>query len=73
MEEEEEVPHSGIGRSGTNGSRPGITLKMPSMQVIKIAALVCFGLDVVGGAIGIGGRLHLVSLGLALWMLDEVL
>lgn len=36
--------------------------------ILKIAALVCWGL----AAFGVGGKINLVALGLALWFLPEI-
>jgi hypothetical protein len=39
---------------------------LPSRDVFLWAALVCFGLDVLFGIVGVNQRVHLVTVGLAL-------
>jgi hypothetical protein len=50
-----------------------VALPIPSTRVLKLAALACFVLDLLSGALGFGERLHLVALGLAMWVADEVI
>jgi len=50
-----------------------VALPIPSTRVLKLAALACFVLDILSGALGFGARLHLVALGLGLWLADELI
>lgn len=49
-----------------------VSFSVPGARVLKLVALGCFVLDIVGGAAGIGDRVHLLSLGFALWVAADI-
>jgi hypothetical protein len=50
-----------------------VSLQLPSGRVLKLAAVGFFTLDFLGALLGGASGLHLVSLWLALYVLDELL
>jgi uncharacterized membrane protein YuzA (DUF378 family) len=57
----------------TAAGRGAVTIPIPSHTAFKWVALGCFALDVIAALAGWGTRLHFVSLGLAAWMLNDLL
>jgi len=62
-----------MGEGKDAATKVAVHVPIPSTRILKLAALVCFLLDVFGGALGIGARFHLTSLGLALYVADDVI
>jgi len=49
-----------------------VSFRIPEARILRLAALGCFVADVFSGGLGWGGRVHLMSLGLALWVSAEI-